>query len=63
MHWVDNIVFSLVKRSRGRPKRTWEDIVKDDLIINNIPHNLVFDRAQWRSMVHIATSLSGMRFC
>jgi hypothetical protein len=51
---VDNMIFSPTKRGRGRPKRTWEDLVRGDLILNNIPHNLVFDRAQWRSVIHIA---------
>lgn len=51
---VDNMVRSPVKRGRGRLKRTWENIVKNDLIINYIPHNLVFDRAQWRNVLHIA---------
>ena len=46
------MVFSPVKRGRGKPKGTWEDIVKNDLIINNVPHNLVLNQAQWRSVIH-----------
>lgn len=43
MKMVDNMWFSLTKRGRWRPKITWEYIVKNDFIINNICHNLVFD--------------------
>lgn len=35
---VDNMVFSHEKRGRRRPKRTWEDVVKNNPIINNVPH-------------------------
>jgi len=34
-------VFSPVKRSRGKPRRTLEEIVKRNLVVNNIPENLV----------------------
>lgn len=56
LRWVYNMVLSLVKRCRGRPKRALETVVKNDLIVNNIPHNLVFDWAQWclRRVVHNA---------
>lgn len=33
---ADNIVLGFVKRGRGRPKRTLEDIIKSDLMVNKI---------------------------
>lgn len=51
---VDNMFFSPVKRGRGRPKRTLGELIRHDLLLNNISENLVFDRAQWRSMIHVA---------
>ena len=42
MEGEDCMVFSLVKRDRGRPKRILEKIVKRDLMVNNIPKSLVF---------------------
>ena len=40
------MVFSLMKRSKGRPGRTFEEIIKRDLMVNNISENLVFNQAQ-----------------
>lgn len=39
--------FSLVKRGRCRPEITLENFIKNNLIVNNIPQNIVFDRAQY----------------
>ncbi|RDX63647.1 Pentatricopeptide repeat-containing protein, partial [Mucuna pruriens] len=46
MRRVDHIIFSLVKRGRGRSRRTLEEIIKRDVIVNNITKHLVFNRAQ-----------------
>ena len=43
---VNKMVFSSVKRGSERQERTWESVVKNDLIINNFPQNVVFYRAQ-----------------
>jgi len=36
------MIFSYVKSERGRP-RTFEEIVMSNLMVNNIPKNLVFN--------------------
>lgn len=51
---VEGIVFSPIKRRRGRPRRTWEELVKMDLKLNNIPETLVQNRAEWRRVIHVA---------
>ena len=51
---VDCMSFSPVKRGRGRPKRTLGDLIKHDLLLNNISENLIFDRALWRRVIHVA---------
>ena len=41
---VDRMVFSPAKRGRGRSSsRALEEIVRRDLMINDIPGNLVFN--------------------
>jgi hypothetical protein len=45
---VDN-----AKRGRGRPKLTWEEAVKRDLRDWSIPSELAFDRAAWKSAIHV----------
>lgn len=34
---VDCMVFSCTRRRRERPRRTFEEIVKKDIMVNNIP--------------------------
>lgn len=44
MRRVDYMVFSLMKRSKGKPGRTFEEIInKWDLTVNNISENLLFN--------------------
>lgn len=40
---INCMVFSHVKRRRGRPRRTLEEVVKKDLMVNNIAKTLIFD--------------------
>ena len=51
---VDCMSFSPVRRGRGRPKRTLGELIKQDLVLNNISENMVFDRALWRRVIHVA---------
>jgi len=38
---VDFMAFSLEKRDKGRPKKTWQEIMEKYLILNNITEILV----------------------
>jgi len=38
------MVFSSVKRKKGRSKRTLEEVVKRDVMVNNISEDLVFNQ-------------------
>ena len=42
-----------VKRSRGRPKLTWEEAVKRDLKDWNITRELALDRVAWKAAIHV----------
>jgi len=45
---VDCLVFSPMKRGRGRLRKTLEEFVKRGLVVNNISKDLVYNRAKWR---------------
>ena len=45
---VDN-----VKRGRGRPKLTWDELVKRDLKIWNISKEIALDRSAWRLAINV----------
>ena len=51
---VDQMIFSPVRRGRGRPKRTLGEVIKRDIRINDIPEDLIWDRKQWRYLIHVA---------
>ena len=51
---IDCMVVSLVKRSRGRPKRRLEEIIKGNLRLNNISKTLVFNCVEWHQVIHVA---------
>jgi hypothetical protein len=42
-----------VRRGRGRPKLTWEEVVKRDLKEWDIPKELVMDRSAWRLAINV----------
>jgi hypothetical protein len=42
------------RRTRGRPKMRWLDIVKKDLNILNLNTNMAMDRVQWRNRIRVA---------
>jgi len=43
---VDCMDFNFVKRGRGRPRRRLREVVKRDLMVNNISQDLVFNQAR-----------------
>lgn len=44
--------FSPVKRGRGGPRRALEELVKMDIMVNNIPETLVFNQTEWHYVIH-----------
>jgi hypothetical protein len=42
-----------VKRGRGRPNLTWEEVIKRDLKEWNIPKELCLDRSDWKEAIHM----------
>ena len=52
-HYVERRVVEMKvqgRRKRGRPKRRWLDIVRDDVKEKGLSADDVYDRATWRRM-------------
>ena len=49
---VENIIVE-GKRSRGRPRRTWDEQIKVDLRKLNLSEGLTKDRGSWRRHIHV----------
>jgi hypothetical protein len=50
---VDQMEESLVKRGRGRPRKTIREPIRKDLEVNELDLNLVYDRTLWRNLIHV----------
>jgi hypothetical protein len=42
-----------VKRGRGRPKLTWGEAIKRDLMGWDIPRDLCLDRSAWKAAIDV----------
>ena len=43
------------KRNRGRPKRRWRDLVKEDMARNHMTTEMAEDRTHWHVMIQAGT--------
>ena len=41
------------KKSRGRPKKTWEEQIRIDLRELNLSQDLTRDRSSWRHLIQV----------
>ena len=41
-------------RERGRPKLTWIEIIKKDLVWCGLTDIMALDRVEWRNRIHVA---------
>ena len=42
------------RRTRGRPKLTWVEVVKRDMAACNLTADKALNRAEWRNRIHVA---------
>jgi len=45
-----------MRRGRGRPKLTWEEIVRRDLKEWNTPRDLSLNTSAWKAAIHVPES-------
>ena len=50
------------KRGKGRPRKSWDDVIMDDLNSSNLNKESALDRVTWRSVVKSATKTSNPCF-
>ena len=43
----------IIKRGRGRPKLTWDELIKRDLKDWNISKEIALDRSAWRLAINV----------
>ena len=42
------------KKEEGRPKITLIEVVKNDMLINNVTKSMTLDKIEWRKRIHVA---------
>ncbi|KAG5598551.1 hypothetical protein H5410_029921 [Solanum commersonii] len=42
------------RRGRGRPKKYWEEVIRQDLAMLHITEDMTLDRKEWRSRIKIS---------
>lgn len=43
-----------VRRGRGRPKKSWKEVIRQDLALLSISEDMAMDRAHWRASIRVA---------
>ena len=47
-----------VKRVRGRPKKTWMEVIRQDIEAKGLSEGILFDRIEWRKLIHVCNGPS-----
>ena len=53
---ADQMKGSPIIRARRRPRKTIGETIKRDLNVNGLNINMIYDRALWRRLIHVANS-------
>ena len=46
-----------VRRGRGRPKKSWKKVIRQDLALLSISEDMALDRAHWMASIRVAEGL------
>ena len=50
----ETIQVECARKTRGRPKLTWVEVVKRDMAACNLTADKALNRAEWRNRIHVA---------
>ena len=53
---VERIKLGQVKRAQGRPKKTWMEVIRQDIEAKVLSENILLDRNEWRKADSCARS-------
>ena len=49
---VECINLGQVKRAQGRPKKTWMEVIRQDIEAKGLGEGILLDRNEWRKLIH-----------
>ena len=50
---VERIKLGQVKRAQGRPKKTWMEVIRQDIEAKGLSEGILLDRNEWRKLIHV----------
>ena len=50
---VEPIKLGQVKRAQGRPKKTWMEVILQDIEANGLSEGILLDRNEWRKLIYV----------
>jgi len=50
---VERIKLGQVKRAQGRPKKTWIELIQQDIEAKGLSESMLLDRNEWRKLIHV----------
>jgi len=50
---VERIKLGQVKRVQGRPKKTWMEVIRQDIEDKGLNEGMLLDRNEWRKLIHL----------
>ena len=50
---VERINLGQVKRAQGRPKKTWMEVMRQDIETKGLSKGKLLDKNEWRKLIHV----------
>jgi len=50
---VELIKLGQVKRAKERPKKTWIEVIRQDMEAKDLNDGILLDRNEWRKLIHV----------
>ena len=50
---VERINLGQVKRAHGRPKKTWMEVIRQDIEAKGLSEGILLDRNEWRKLIRV----------
>ena len=50
---VERINLGQVKRAQGTPKKTWMEVIQQDIEAKRLSKDILLDRNEWRKLIHV----------
>jgi len=50
---VERINLGQVKRAHGRLKKTWTEVIRQDIEAESLSEGILLNRNEWRKLIHV----------